>query len=119
MNVRRAAGEGGLLAGQKLLALFAADFWDAIRKSGEDDPHFHRLPRGRRPGGAPLSETMQEINHEADAPVAKKVLRTTTLRDGETAMAYDADIGHKKSAVNDGRRVREIDRHDPEIWKAL
>lgn len=60
-GIRRAAAHGGPLAGERLLALLRHDCWTELEELGRDDARFHRLPRGRRPAGDPLSDLMKRL----------------------------------------------------------
>lgn len=107
VGVRRAAALGGSLPGKKLLALFEADRWDAILRLGKDDAKYHRLPRGRRPQGEPVSATLTEVEREADALLSRPQSRRATLQHGRAEMSYDADIGQERFVVDSGHRVRQ------------
>ncbi|KAB2910495.1 MAG: hypothetical protein F9K40_02520 [Kofleriaceae bacterium] len=60
-GIKRAAAPGGPLAGEKLLALLRYDRWSELEALGRDDPRFHRLPRGLRPAGDPISDLMSQL----------------------------------------------------------
>jgi hypothetical protein len=66
-GIRRAAASGGPLAGEKLCALMRYDRWSDLEELGRDDPSFHRLPRGHRPAGAPISTLMSQLAELATA----------------------------------------------------
>ncbi len=67
VGMRRAAAIGGPLSGRKLLTLLGANMWDSILRLSDDDPQFHRLPRGLRPSDAPCSNTLSELDATATA----------------------------------------------------
>jgi hypothetical protein len=98
IGVRRAAAPGGPLAGEKLLALLKADRWESILQLGEDEPEYHRLPRGRRPNSQLPSDILVSLEREADAllahqdtqgPPAPRIMR-------RSSMSYDAAVGEER-----------------------
>jgi hypothetical protein len=98
IGVRRAAAPGGPLPGEKLLALLKADRWESILQLGEDEPEYHRLPRGRRPNSQLPSDILVSLEREADAllahqdtqgPPAPRIMR-------RSSMSYDAAVGEER-----------------------
>lgn len=83
-GMKRAAALGGPLPGEKLLNLLRADAWGQLLELGRDDPTYHRLPRGRRPAGYPISNTLESLNEAASSVAADNFL-------GSGSMAYDLD----------------------------
>jgi hypothetical protein len=108
IGVRRAAAPGGSLPGKKLLALLKADRWNSLLQLGEDDPEYHRLPRGRRPHLQLPSDTLASLEKEADALLAHQdtemppAPRATMRR---TSMSYDAAVGEERFSYDTGQRI--------------
>ncbi|MGH7116378.1 MAG: hypothetical protein ACREE9_18020 [Stellaceae bacterium] len=107
LGMRRASAPGGLLPGDKLLALLRADRWGALLDLGKDDPGYHRLPRGRRSEKQPRSATMATVEHEAVSLLAHPELSEATAHHGSTAMSYDLEIGDQRLINEAGRRQIE------------
>jgi hypothetical protein len=98
IGVRRAAAIGGPLPGDKLLALLKANRWDILLRLGEDASEHHPMPRGRRPADKPIPSTLKAADK-----IATELLThgSTSATPGRTFMAYDADIGEERFAVED------------------
>lgn len=98
VGMRRAAAIGGPLSGKKLLTLLGANMWDTILRLSDDDPRFHRLPRGLRPSDAPRSNTLSELDVAA-----------TALMTGDTgrniAMARNTHIENEELTYEGETRV--------------
>lgn len=107
LGMRRAAAPGGALPGDKLLALLRADRWGSLLNLGNDDPDYHRLPRGRRPEKQPRSATMATVEHEADSLLAHPELSEIPAHYGSMAMSYDLEIGDQRLIDEAGRRQLE------------
>lgn len=103
LGIRRAAARGGPLPGSKLLALLKANQWDELFRLGTDDRQYHRLPRGLRAGGQPMSRALIELNDAASRLLSDsdKVL---TDAERESAMPYDTDIGNEELSYHGGGR---------------
>lgn len=102
MGIKRAAAPGGPLAGPKLSALLQFDCWGELAELGRDDPSYHRLPRGRRPAGQPISEVMRRLERlAADLLESRKpppVLREDHL--ARSPMSYDYDVAEQAPAAS-------------------
>jgi len=85
-GIHRAAAPGGPLPGEKLMALLRNDRWAELEELGRDDPSFHRLPRGRRPKGSPISDILQRLDL-----LATELLRDPQPTEPREFMAYDFD----------------------------
>jgi hypothetical protein len=121
LGMRRAAALGGVLPGEKLLALLRADAWDALRQIGEDDRASHRLPRGRRPANLPGSEALNSAETLAEklmsAPVNQDMPRKSRDSGGEP-MPYDVgDVKYVPGAG--GRRNEPVANNDLEAIVTL
>jgi hypothetical protein len=102
-GIKRAAARGGPLAGEKLLALLRHDCWTELEELGRDDSRFHRLPRGLRPAGDPISSLMKHL-----VDLATELLDSTAKprprsqprqprRPGRTPMSYDFDAASDRT----------------------
>lgn len=92
LGMKRAAARGGPLPGEKLLALLRSDLWEGLAQLGQDDPSYHRLPRGRRPSTEPQSDTLRTLNETASELLAdggESALNVMQLQSGRTDMTYD------------------------------
>lgn len=103
LGVRRAAAIGGPLPGEKLLALLKANRWDTLFQLGEDDREHHPMPRGRRPADKPIPSTLKAADRIATELLAHS---SKSSNWGRTTMAYDADIGEERFAVDEEQRGR-------------
>lgn len=93
-GIKRAAARNGPLAGDKLLALLQHDCWTELEELGRDDARFHRLPRGLRPLGAPISSLMKglvDLAAELLDSAAKPSRRSKHHQPRRTPMSYDFD----------------------------
>jgi hypothetical protein len=92
-GIKRAAAPGGPLVGEKLLALIRHERWNELADLGRDDARFHRLPRGRRPIGDPLSVVLQNLDKLASSLIqSSSTKRSSALRDPHATrspMSYD------------------------------
>ena len=107
IGVPRAAAPGGSLPGKKLLALLKADRWESILQLGEDEPEYHRLPRGRRPYSQLPSAILAALEREADALLAHQNTQglpaPRIMR--RSSMPYDAAVGEERFSYDTGQRT--------------
>ena len=121
IGVRRAAAPGGSLPGEKLLALLKADRWELILQLGEDEPEYHRLPRGRRPYSQLPSAILAALEREADALLAHQNTQglpaPRIMR--RSSMSYDAAVGEEDfpMTLDNGRSKRR--QPEQEILEAI
>lgn len=93
-GIKRAAAPGGMLAGQKLLALLQHDCWTELEELGRDNPRYHRLPRGHRPASDPVSDLMKrlvDLAAELLDSAARSTRRFKHRQPGRTPVSYDFD----------------------------
>jgi hypothetical protein len=100
VSMRRAAAVGGPLSGSKLLTLLGANMWDIILRLNDDDPRFHRLPRGSRSPDAPRSNTLSELDIRATA-----LMNQAGNAGRNVAMAQNADIENEELTYEGETRV--------------
>jgi hypothetical protein len=99
-GMMRAAARRGSLQGEKLLALLKADCWGALLRLGEDDPQYHRLPRGIRPPDQPVSKTLEDLDR-----TATDLLVGSSKPERKDTMSYDADIENEQLSYQGSTRV--------------
>lgn len=123
VGVRRAAALGGPLPGEKLLALMRWDCWDKLAELGREGREHHRLPRGRRPANAPLSDTLIRLNETAETLL--HAVDPQVLQPRRAAMAYDVDalqnfeIGKERFSHDAAEGARKNSRAHPKDLEAI
>lgn len=91
-GIHRAAAIGGPLPGEKLMALLRNDRWSDLEELGNDDPSFHRLPRGRRPKDSPISDTLKRLDLLATELIrSRHPSRESPPNQARELMSYDFD----------------------------
>ena len=105
VGIRRAAAPGGILPGNKLLALLQADRWNELAQLGKDAAEYHRLPRGRRSPAVPQSKTLTDLDKVATQLLIGSGANPSSAMEEETAMSYDMDIENEQLSYDDsGKR---------------
>jgi hypothetical protein len=116
VGMRRAAAIGGPLSGKKLLTLLGANMWDSILRLSDDDPQFHRLPRGLRPSDAPCSNTLNELdaaatellNMSGDAGRNIAMARNTHIENEELTYEGETRILRTKNGTSSSKDLEVI-----------
>ena len=119
-GIKRAAAHGGPLAGERLLALLQHDCWAELEELGRDDAGFHRLPRGRRPAGDPISSVMTrlvDLTTELLDSAGKPRRRSRHRQPGRTIMSYDFETTTSQSPPTP--HIETSDRRDLEAIVTL
>lgn len=119
-GVRRAAAPGGPLPGEKLMALLRFDRWSELAELGRDDAAFHRLHRGFRAKGSPISTTLERLDR-----LATELLHSSSPSPADQhnpasdSMSYDFETASYASNSAPVAALAEDARRNPKDLEAI